>query len=139
MATLSLVVAGCGDSDEEKFRDAYDPVDEQLSDLGEEVQDALQAAEKKSDEELAQQFEGFADDLADIEADIERLDPPSDVEDDVTKLERAIDDVEGSLRDIAAAGRENDPAAARTATLELIQQGERLDELQQRVGSAASE
>jgi uncharacterized protein YicC (UPF0701 family) len=139
MATLALAVAACGESDQEKFRDAYEPVDEKLSDLGEKVQDALQAAENKSDEELARQFDGFADDMGEIKGGVVDLDPPSDVEEEVEDLEAAVEDVESSLRDIATAGERSDPRAARTATIELIQQGERLDQAQQKLVSGLDE
>jgi hypothetical protein len=135
-ASLSLALAACGESEEEKFRDAYDPVGENLEDLGGEVGDALQAAESQSDQQLAEQFGSFADDMGEIRGEIEELEPPADLEEDVDELEQAVEDVEGSLRDISEAGEQNDPDKARTATLELIQQGERLDEVQKKVAGA---
>jgi hypothetical protein len=137
-ATLSLVLAACGESDEDKFADDYQPVGKKLEDLGGEVGDALQAAENKSDKELSEQFAGFADQMADVQKEVEELDPPASVEKDVADLEKAIDNVEGSLQDIADAGEQNDPAKARTATLALIQQGERLDEVEKKVAAAAA-
>jgi hypothetical protein len=138
-AILSLVLAGCGESDEDKFADDYKPVGKKLEDLGGEVGDALQAAENKSDKELSEQFAGFADEMADIQREVEDLDPPSNVQEDMDDLEKAIAAVEGSLQDIADAGAQNDPGKARTATLALIQQGERLDEVEKKVAADAAE
>jgi hypothetical protein len=140
LAAVSLVLtAGCGESDEDKFADDYKPVGKKLENLGGEVGDALQAAENKSDKQLSEQFAGFADQMADVQKEVEELDPPSDAQEDVEDLEKAIAAVEGSLQDIADAGEEGDPDKARTATLDLIQEGERLDEVQKKVASAASE
>ncbi len=138
-AVLVALPAGCGEDDAEKFRDAYDPVNEKLTNLGQEVSDALQAAQNKSDKELADQFGSFSEDLADISDDVDGLDPPDEVENDVDKLKGAIDDVEESLQDIADASRRNDSDDARTATLDLIQRGENLDRLQRRVASEAAD
>jgi hypothetical protein len=124
------LLAGCGESDEEQFRDDFDPINERLSDLGEEVGDALQAARSKSNTEIAEQFDGFAEDIADIGQDVEELDPPEDLQDEVDRLEGAIADVETALTTIADAGESGDAKAARAATVDLIDEGERLDKLQ---------
>ena len=139
LLTVTLAVAGCGDGDSDGFREDYESANAQLTDLGVEVQEALQAAEGKSDRELATQFDGLAGDLARIQEQISGLEPPSDVEDELDKLDAAIDRVEESLREIADAARTGDPDTARAATFELIKRGQRLNKAQTAVTAEAAE
>ena len=74
--------------------------------------------------------------MAEIRADFEELEAPGEAQEDAAKLERAMRDVEGALRDIATAAQNHDSSAKRSAALDLIQEGEWLDELQQRLVDA---
>ena len=112
-------------------------MNEALSDLGGDVRDALQDAESKSDaadRPGVRRVRGQC--TAEIRADLEELEAPGEAEEEVAKLERAMRDVEEVLRDIATAARNHDSSAKRTAALDLIQEGERLDELQQKLVDA---
>ena len=138
-ATLALAFVGCGDGDDNEFRDDYDAVSRDVNDVGEDVAEVLQAVEGKSGAQLAGQFRRHANELADLNATLSKLEPPSDLEEDVEDLEAAIDDVGKSLLDIAEGVERSDSRATRAATLDLIQRGERLDKVEQRVRGEASE
>jgi hypothetical protein len=139
LLTVALAMAGCGDDDSDRFREDYKSANALLNDLGVEVQEALQAAETRTDRQLADQFEELADDLARIQEEIAGLEAPNDLEDEVERLDSRIDAVEESLRTIAGAARSNDPDSARDAAFELIERGQRLDKAQTAVSAEATE
>ena len=142
VAAVALVVStDIGDkSDEERFRDAYEPISQKLDHLQRRVHDALRLAVTKSDKQLSVQLTDLADGLARTSAEMEELEAPAELEEleEVEDLAGATKDLERSLRDIATAADRNDPPAARTATRVVIHQDERLDEVQRLVEEAAA-
>lgn len=119
LSTLGL--AACGGSEEDEYKDAFPPLSERLVELGEEVSRSIQGAGESTDEQLAEDFGEFADQLDDVAQDMEDLEPPDELSDDHDELLDVMDEVQESLEQIAEAADEGDPDAARQATIELVQ------------------
>jgi septation ring formation regulator EzrA len=139
LASVALVLpSACGESEQEKFRDSYDPVSEKLTALGDEVGEALREAQGGKEAELADRLERFARDLADLGDEVEELDAPDALERDVAALGDAIADVERTLRSLANE-LQGEARNVRTSTIQLLQEGLRLDRIQRKVAREARE
>ena len=124
---LALALAtGCGESDEEKYKEDFPPLSQKLSGLGQDVGQTIQAASGTSDEKLADDFNDYAEQLGEVQQDIDDLEPPDDLAEDQDQLVSSIGDVQGALEDIAQAADKGDAQSARRATLDLIQSSEDL-------------
>ena len=109
------LAAGCGQSDEEKYKEDFPPLSQKLSGLGQDVGQSIQGASGSSDEKLADDFNNYAEQLGEVQQDID------DLAGDQDELVSSIGDVQGALEQIAEAADKGDAQAARRATLELIQ------------------
>lgn len=131
-------VAACGgdDGDDQAFQDDFPALSQRISALGEEVGTTIETAENASDQELANEFDDFAQQLGDLRQELEELEPPEDLADEREDLVSALGDVRSSLQSIASAAEEGDPEAAREATLELIDRSDELRQARQALSSA---
>ena len=125
LSCLALVACG-GDSDDDGYKEEFQPLSRQIVALGEEVGVGIQSAGESTDEALADEFDEFAQTLGDIEQKLGDLEPPDDLVEAQDELVSAIGDVQDSLEAIAEAARESDAPAARQATMDLIESSEAL-------------
>jgi hypothetical protein len=139
-ATLlaGLAVAACGGSEDE-YGDDFRPVSERIVSLGQEVGDTIQMAGESTDEQLAGDFEDYANELGDLRQELEDLDPPDELDDEQDALVTAMGEVRSSLEDIAEAAEQRDADAARQATVELVQRSSELRDARQRLAESARE
>jgi hypothetical protein len=116
------LLAGCGggSDDSSKFNESFKAINDQLLELGQSVGRALQAAPQTTDDQLAGEFSGFADQLDDVKKRLDALDPPSDLESKTEALSSAIAALSKDLSDIADAAKVHDTTKAREATQSLI-------------------
>ena len=140
-ALAVLVVPACGgdDGDDQAFQDDFPALSERIQSLGEQVGDTIETAENASDQELANEFDAFAQKLGDLREELEDLEPPEDLADERDDLESAMGQVRSSLESIASAAEEGDPEAAREATLQLIDDSRELRDARQALGKAVRE
>ena len=140
-ALAVLVVPACGgdDGDDQAFQDDFPALSERIQSLGEQVGDTIETAENASDQELANEFDAFAQKLGDLREELEDLEPPEDLADERDDLESAMAQVRSSLESIASAAEEGDPEAAREATLQLIDRSGDLRDARQALGQAVRE
>jgi hypothetical protein len=116
-ATLALLAAGCGGEDEqETFAKDYRPISSDIERTGQNVAEAVNSAEGKTDAALATQFGGLARQADGLERRLGELDPPEDLKSTTDDLTAAMDRAGKDLRDIAGAARDHDAKRARTAT-----------------------
>jgi uncharacterized protein YukE len=120
-ALVAIVLAGCGGSSEEDYRDEFEPISQDIVALGEDVGQAVEGASGTTDERLADQFGNFAQELGDLQQDLDELEPPDDLADEQDALTSAMGEVQGALEGIASAAEQGDVDAARQSTEDLIQ------------------
>ncbi len=136
---LALAGAGCGESDEDKYKEEFPPLSRELSGLGQDVGQTIRAASGSSDEQLADDFDNYAEQLGQVQQEIDELEPPDDLAEDQDQLVSAIGEVQGALEDIAEAADKGDAQAARRATLDLIQSSEDLRSSRSKLSDAVRE
>ena len=135
-ALLAIPACGGDDGDDQAFQDDFPALSERIASLGEEVVETIETAENASDQELANEFDDFAQRLGDLRQDLDELEPPEDLADERDDLVSAMGAVRNSLDDIASAAEEGDPQPAREATLQLIDRSEELRDARQALASA---
>jgi hypothetical protein len=142
LAALAIPgIAACGDDDgdSEALRDDFPALNERIVSLGEEVGDTIETADSASDQELAQDFDDYAQELGQVRQELEDLDAPEELADERDDLVAAMGEVRSSLEDIAGAAEEGDPEGARRATLELVDRSQELRDARQALTRAVRE
>jgi methyl-accepting chemotaxis protein len=137
-AALALGACG-GDGSEDEYKDDFRPFNERLVGLGQQVGDTIEGAGESTDQQLADDFDDFAQQLGDLRGELEDLDPPDDLDEEHDELVEVMGEVRGSVEDIAKAADEQDPDAARTATEELVQQSSELRDVRERLAREVRE
>jgi hypothetical protein len=131
-----LTAAACGESAEEKYRNDFAPLNDDIVALGKQVGATINEAGGRSDLQLADAFGDYARELGDLQRQVGELDPPESLADEHNTLVGAMGEVQGSLARIAKAALQRNADAARQATLELIQGSQRLSDARETVARA---
>jgi hypothetical protein len=137
---VALGIAACGgdDGDDETFRDEFPALSERIAVLGEDMARAIETAGESSDRQLAEEFDGFAEELGDLRRELDGLEPPEELADEQDDLVAAMGEVRTSLEEITAAAEDSDPQAAREATLELVEDSSRVRDARDALNRAVS-
>jgi predicted nucleic acid-binding Zn-ribbon protein len=139
IAALGIAACGGDDGEDQAFQDDFPALSGRVQALGQEVADTIQSAESASNEELAQEFDDFAQRLGNLRQELEDLEPPEDLADERDDLVAAMGEVRTSLGDIASAAEAGDAQAAREATIELVDGSEQLRDARSALNSAVRE
>jgi regulator of replication initiation timing len=135
-AALGLAACGGDDGDGEEFQDEFPRLSQRIVSLGEEVGGAIENAGESTDEELADEFDRFARELAELRRRLDELEPPEDLAEERDELMTAMGEVRASLEEIADAAADSDADAAREATIEFIDRSTELREARQTLARA---
>lgn len=126
---IALMLTACGKSTEDKYKEAFPPIDRGLVALGDDVGDGLRDAGQSEDRALAGEFARYARRLGGLRERLDGLEAPDALESDHQRLLAAMASVRGALADVAEAARRGDVTAAREAATRLVRGGARLDEV----------
>jgi predicted nucleic acid-binding Zn-ribbon protein len=139
VAALGIAACGGDDGEDQAFQDDFPALSERIQALGQQVGDTIESAESASNEELAQEFDDFAQRLGNLRQELDDLEPPEDLADERDDLVSAMGEVRTSLEDIASAAEDGDAQAAREATLELVDSSEQLRDARSELNTAVRE
>jgi hypothetical protein len=117
LVTCALL-AGCGGGSDEndRFSEAYRPINDQLLIL----RTSIAQAPPGSDAMLAGEFSGFATQMDEARRRLDRLKPPDDLRGKINELSTAAAKLTADLRDIAEAATRHDSPATRAATQRMV-------------------
>jgi hypothetical protein len=119
LAALALFGGGCGESKEEKYTDAFKPVNGHVNALVRDVSRTVTSAGNKSNRRLARQFAGLADRAGQVQTQVKELDPPDDLRSENQALITALRKSHSALRAVQKTASQNKPRGAAAATLAL--------------------
>jgi hypothetical protein len=125
VAAALALLAGCGQSKEDKFKADFKPLNDELLKLGKDVGRGVTTATGKTDAQLAGEFGGFARRTGDLRGRIDDLDPPDKLRADHRRLVAALGSLQTDLSGIQAAATRHNARAAGLATRALISDSER--------------
>jgi hypothetical protein len=132
----SVGAAGCGQSEKDKYIEAYKPVNDELIKLGQRLGTAVNSASSENNAQLARKFTALDADFKKTQKRIDDLDTPDDLKDESKALSDAIGTVEGDVAEIAKAAKESDPRAAAAATVRLTRDSNRVNVTQNKLAKA---
>jgi hypothetical protein len=135
LAALALG-GGCGEDEREAYTDDVRPLSRQIGSLGEYTGTAVEGAERRTDQQIERQFSQIADELRRLRRELEELEPPDEFRAVQRELAEAMRVVEDALRGIERAAAQNDPDAARQATIELLRSSEDLSGARRKLNRA---
>jgi hypothetical protein len=125
---IALALAACGESDEDKYREEFPPIDRQLAALAADVNEGLRSAGGLDDRALAAEFGRYSHRLGELRGRLDGLEAPDQIENDHERALAAMAAVRRALADVADAAKRSDAIAARDAATRLVRDGARLDE-----------
>jgi hypothetical protein len=120
LAVLALGAVGCGESQEEKFKQDFRPINDRILELFDNVATTLQGVGSLSNSQIERQFGGFARRLGALREEVDDLTPPDDLERARANLVDAMRGAETPLSGIERAADKKNPRAAGRATRRLI-------------------
>ena len=129
----ALALAGCGQSQTEKYEDDFKALNDRLLKVGERIGTGLGSAGNQTNAKLASRFAGFAADLEEVNDAIADLEPPSELQGQSRALTQRTRVVVKDLRDISKAARAGDRKATTRATLAFGRHAQRLNQAQNRL------
>ena len=130
------VLAACGEDKEATFAEDYRPLNKQILALGSDVGEAISGARGKDNEALADEFGKLAQRTGELSQKVDELEPPDDLTASTDDLVESMGDAQDALRDIEKAAGDNDPPAARKATIQLVTSSKDLSESRRKLESA---
>lgn len=139
LSLAAVAGAGCGGSEEEDYREDFEPIEREVSALNREVLTAARQAPRQSDLQVEKRFGQLADSAGETQQDLDALDPPSELDDEQEALVEALGDTQESLEMIEKAANDNDVNAARRGAVALDSALRGMTGARRRLAEAASD
>jgi hypothetical protein len=137
LLAAALLVSACGEDKAETFKQDFKPLNAQIVKLGQDVGAAVTGASGKSNAQLQASFDALAKRTGTLRAKVDELDAPDDLKGDQKDLVNAMADARDALGQIADAAGQNDPQAARRATIQLVAASDDLRSSRRRLARAS--
>lgn len=135
-ALVAVAFTGCGESDKDKYVDDYRPLNDRLLKLGTSLGTAVNGAGNESNSALAGKFAKLSTDFTTLRKDITGLETPSDLQDESKALTNALDSTQKDVDAISKAAKEGDPSGARSATMKLASDAQKVSTTQNKLAKA---
>jgi hypothetical protein len=135
-ALFAIPVAGCGQSDKDKYVDDYKPLNNKLVKLGDDVVSEVNGASSKSNTQLAAAFSTLGKRIAAVRTDIAGLDTPTELKDESKGLTDALSSAQSDVEAISKAAKESDPTAAQAASKKLATDADKVTTNQNKLAKA---
>ena len=119
---VAFALVACGDSAPTKadYKKQFDPINQQVKDLGSAVGDAVLTAKGKTDTELATQFTDLSAQTETLAGDVGKLETPGDdIQKNQDALVSALREGARGLQSIAEAASAGNATAAKGGTIKL--------------------
>ncbi|MGI8845103.1 MAG: hypothetical protein ACR2HC_02845 [Thermoleophilaceae bacterium] len=135
-ALVALPLAGCGQSDKDKYVNDYKPLNDKLLTLGDDLGKAVSGAGSESNSQLATRFTKLGTRFKTLRSDISGLETPGDLKDESKGLTSALGSTQKDVEAIAAAAKGSDPSAARSASMKLVADAQKVNTTQNTLAKA---
>jgi hypothetical protein len=139
LVVVGLVVAGgvgCGESEEDKFADDYKPLNDALLEEGDDLASVIRRARSLSTQRFLSDFGDVVDRIEQTNRDLKELDPPEDLQTDLSELTGSLDDALRSAEAVETAVREDDVRAARSSTVDMLRNAADVNKAQNALAEA---
>jgi hypothetical protein len=136
LALALLALAGCGESETDKYVDEYSPLNDKLLKVGSDLGTTIEGADSKSDRALAKQLSALAARLDGVNKEIAALDTPAELKDEAKTLNKSLEKTTGDVEDFAGAAREHDAEAAAAAAVQLSTDAQAVNTAQNKLARA---
>ena len=133
---IGLGLTACGKSAEDKYKEAFPPINRGLVVLGNDVGEGVRDAGESDDRALAGKFAGYSRRLGELRERLDALEAPGGLAKDHDALLDSTATVRGALGDVAEAARRGDAVAAQDAATRLVRGGARLEEVRSELARA---
>jgi hypothetical protein len=119
LAACVALLAGCGQSEKDKYIEAYSPLNTRLVKVNDKLARTINASGEKSNAQVAREFAPLGTQLGTLSKEIRALDTPTDLQQESKALTRSLDRTQAHVEALTAAARKNDSQGLATASTEL--------------------
>ncbi|MGI8749278.1 MAG: hypothetical protein ACR2J6_01800 [Thermoleophilaceae bacterium] len=135
-ALLAGSLGGCGQSEKDKYIDAYSPLNTRLIKVNDDLARTINGSQKKSNARLAGDFTPLGRKLGTLSRQIGALDTPADLEQESKALTGTLDTAREDVDGVVAAARRNDAQALSKAGIRLPDEANKISSTANRLARA---
>lgn len=135
-ALLSGSIGGCGQSEKDKYIDAYSPLNTRLIKVNDDLARTINGAQSKSNAQLAGAFAPLGRKLGTLSREIRALDTPTDLKQESKVLTDTLDAARVDVDGVAAAASRNDSRALAAASVRLPEKANKISTAANRLARA---
>ena len=136
LAASVALLAGCGQSEKDKYIEAYSPLNTRLVKVNDQLARTINAAGNKTNGEIAQEFTPLGTQLGSLSKDIRALDTPTDLQQESKALTRSLDRTQAHVEALTTAARKNNAQALATASTELPAEANNISDVANKLARA---
>lgn len=135
-ALLAAALGGCGQSEKDKYIEAYSPLNTRLIKVNDDLARTINGSQNKSNAELAASFAPLGRQLRTLSRQIRALDTPADLRQESKALTDALDTARVDVDGVVSAARRKNPQALATASVRLPAEANKISSAANRLARA---